>query len=195
VINQRPLIGEHDCSATFRDWYYLKEELTAFALQNGISAQGGKADIEARIAAYLDDVQPPQAMPKRPKSKFDWANAPLSLETKITDNVSFGPNFRRFMKQKIGKKFVCNSDFMDWVRTKSGATLADAITVWHALEARKTDPDFETTIRPHNQYNQFTRDFLKDNPSMTLTDCRRVWKLKRARAGTMVYETSDRDLV
>lgn len=41
-------------SKTFRDFYFLKEELVKFCKENGLPVSGGKIDITDRIAHYLD---------------------------------------------------------------------------------------------------------------------------------------------
>ena len=67
----------------------------------------------------------------KPKSRFNWAKSELTLTTEITDNISFGPNFRRFVKSKIGDNFTCNSDFMDWVKSSIGKTLKCSIEEYY----------------------------------------------------------------
>jgi Domain of unknown function (DUF6434)/SAP domain-containing new25 len=174
---------------------HLKSELVNFAKTNGIPFNGGKFDIEDRIAAFLDFQPLPPTKRRRPKSRFDWANSSLKLETLITDNISFGPNVRGFFKGRIGCAFVCNSDFMDWMREHVGASLSEAVAAWEMLEARKTDPDFQTRIRSHNQYNQFTRDILTANPQLSLSEVRKIWKAKRALPQPMSYKAQDLSLL
>jgi hypothetical protein len=137
----------------------------------------------------------PKLQKRRKISKFGWAKARLQLDTKITDNVSFGPNVRGFFANQIGPSFVCNSDFMDWVKEHVGASLAEAVQAWKMLEARKADPEFQTRIRSHNQYNQFTRDIIAANPGMSLADVRKIWKAKRALPKPMLYTEDDLKLI
>jgi hypothetical protein len=195
ATNLRPNIQDCNSSEEFRRWYYLKSELVDFAKTNGVPFQGSKFDIADRIAAILDLQPLPTAKRRRPQSRFDWANSPLKLDTVITDNISFGPNVRGFFKNQIGPAFVCNSDFMDWMREHIGATLSEAAAAWGVLEARKADPDFQTRIRSHNQYNQFTRDILAANPDLTLSDVRKIWKAKRALPQPMTYKPEDLGLL
>jgi len=133
----------------------------------------------------------------KPTSTFPWAQADLQLDTVITDNISFGPNVRNFLKPQIGKKFSCHSDFMDWVKSNTGKTLADAIQAWHALENRKNDPAFKRSIAKHNMMSQYVRDFLKDNSDCSFKDAVMYWKLKKklpTKDGFIVYESSDLNL-
>jgi hypothetical protein len=191
----RPDLFECTSSAEFRNWYYLRSELAAFAKASGLSTAGSKLDISTRIERHLDGKSPLPETTRRPGAGAGWARAQLTRATMITSTISFGPNFRRFMRQEIGDRFVCSSDFMDWCKSHSGKTLDDAIAAWHLLDSRRSQPAFRTYIRPGNQYNQFTRDFMRDNPGASLADCRRVWKLKRARPGSVAYSREDRKLI
>ena len=97
------------------------------------------------------------------------------------------------MKEQIGSKFVCHSDFMDWVKANVGKTLADAVRTWNELEDRKKDPNFKRNIAPQNMLAQYARDFFADNPDRTHADMMRCWKLKKAlpNQGRVLYEASD----
>ncbi len=122
----------------------------------------------------------------------------LTLQTIITSNVSFGPNFRNFIKLHVGNKFVCHSDFMHWVKGNTGNTLKDAVLIWYELENRKTDPDFKRTIAEHNMLAQYVRDFLKDNPGKKIKDVLAIWKIKKTQPmvnGFVRYKKADVKLI
>lgn len=190
----RPALNEITSAQEFRRWYWLKEELVAYCKRKGISTVGSKFEITDRIAEYLETGQIVKRTLHQPKrSSFNWAKAPLTLETVLTDDVTFGKNFRGFMQAQIGSKFVCHSDFMDWVKTNEGKTLADAINAWYELENRKQDPDFKRAIAPQNMLAQYTRDFFADNPGRTHAEMMHCWQRKKIlpNAGIVVYEASD----
>lgn len=56
-MTERPALSRETDSATFRSYYYLKEELVDFCRQNGIPTSGGKIEITERIARFLDTFQ------------------------------------------------------------------------------------------------------------------------------------------
>jgi len=159
---KRPSFESIQNGAEFNSWYWTKAEMVDICKAANLPHVGSKFQLRDRIMYALDNEGKTRAVikTKKPASTFNWAKAELSLDTPITDNVSFGPNFRRFMKSQIGKKFSCHSDFMDWVKSNVGKTLHDAVLSWEALEARKADPNFKRTIADHNMYNQYIRDFL-----------------------------------
>jgi len=195
----RPHFEEIKTGDEFNQWYWLKEEMVDICRRSGLPTHGRKFDLRDRIMFALDNKGKLKPASKKPTktSNFNWAKSELTLETLITDNVSFGPNFRRFMKEEIGNKFSCHSDFMDWVKANAGKTLDEAVKKWFELEARKQDPSFKRNIAKNNMLAQYTRDFLEDNPGKTLKDANRCWKLKKIRPtpdGFIRYERSDLNL-
>ncbi|MEM1197203.1 MAG: DUF6434 domain-containing protein [Pseudomonadota bacterium] len=130
----------------------------------------------------------------RRKSRFNWSNAELNEHTRITDNVSFGPNVRNWFKRRIGPAFVCHSDFMDWVRSNTGATLGDAIEAWYTLEKREAEPGFRHEIALCNNYLRYLRDARDDNPALSHEQAMECWhakKLRPASDGFVIYEKDD----
>ena len=52
--NNRPALSLNLNSKTFRDFYYLKEELIEFCRDNNLPVSGGKIEITERIAYFLE---------------------------------------------------------------------------------------------------------------------------------------------
>jgi Domain of unknown function (DUF6434)/SAP domain-containing new25 len=193
---ERPLFIDIKTSVEFKRWYWLKDELVTICKAAKLPYDGGKFTLRDRIIYALDNggaIMPTEKKAK-PQSRFNWANANLTLETVITDSVSFGPNFRRFLTQHIGNQFVCHSDFMDWVKINAGKTLQDAVLAWQDLEDRKNDPNFKRTIAEHNMLAQYVRDFLDDNVDKKLKDALKMWQIKKqmpTETGFVRYEKTD----
>jgi len=192
----RPDFSEISSGKEFNSWYWLKEELVEICKQAQLPYTGRKFELRDRIMLKLDypDRDLPKLRKKKPASSFKWSKADLQLDTKITDSISFGPNFRNFMKSQIGQKFSCHSDFMDWVKSNPGKTLEDAVLIWHELEDRKKNPDFQRVIAKNNMLAQYVRDFLEDNKKKQLKDALHFWNLKKQMptpTGFIVYEKAD----
>ncbi|QLG44842.1 DUF6434 domain-containing protein [Costertonia aggregata] len=195
----RPDFSEITSAKEFNQWYWLKQELVDICKRSGIPSTGRKFELRDRIAFALENPGKPLEVVQKRKtvSKFNWSKAELGLKTIITDNVSFGPNFRNFMKSRIGTKFSCHGDFMHWVRKNEGKTLEDAIAIWHELEDRKKSPDFKRTIAKNNMLAQYVRDFLADNPNETLKNALHFWNLKKklpTPTGFITYQRTDLEL-
>ncbi|MEM6372300.1 MAG: DUF6434 domain-containing protein [Pseudomonadota bacterium] len=172
----RPDIATISDGAELRRWYWRKDELVAHARDLGVKTTGGKFLILDRIAHCLDSGETafPGDVKQTVTSRFDWHAAPLSDDTVITDSYRNTQNVRRYFKSRLGDGFTFNIAFMDWMKANCGQTLADACAAYTRI---KTAPG-RTNIRDHNQFNQYTRDFLADNPDLGLEDVRRVWALK-----------------
>ena len=57
----RPQLSKNLDPNTFRNFYYLKEELVAFCKKQGLPAGGGKLELTERIACYLSTGEAPPA--------------------------------------------------------------------------------------------------------------------------------------
>ena len=73
-MNDRPVLDRNLDSKTFRDYYYLKEELVSFCRENGIPVSGGKIEITDRIAYFLDTgkILPAPAERKKPQQSLSF---------------------------------------------------------------------------------------------------------------------------
>lgn len=193
----RPSISTITTGAELRRWYWLKSELTEAARQSGLKVSGAKFTILDRIAHFLDTGErdlPRAPRPKRSKS-FDWHSAPLSNDTLITQDYRNTQNVRRYFISEVGNGFKFNIAFMEWINSNTGKSLGDAVNVFIAQKLAAKDTP--SVIKPHNQFNQYTRDFMADNPASSLNEVRRVWELKRAlpsEDGRHRYDLSDLDL-
>ena len=192
----RPDIASIKTGKELRRWYWRKDELVAHARTLGLKYSAGKFAILDRIAHFLDtgEKQHPNEKTKRIRSKFDWHSEPLSRDTVITDSYKNTQNVRRFFRSALGDDFKFNIAFMEWMRTNTGKTLNDACSAYQSLREQAQTPGFRTKIKDHNQLNQYTRDFLDDNPDLGMDDVRRIWALKIQRpskSGRHIYHRDD----
>ena len=152
----RPDFSRDLSADEFERWYWPVSILKAACESLGVPSAGLKSDLRKRVAFALRNPGAPLPTPNKnkAKSRFKWAKADLTLQTEITDSISFGPNVRNFFKAEIGKGFVCHGDFMAWVKANAGSTLQDAVDAWYVLEARKLDPEFRREIASCINYLQ-----------------------------------------
>ncbi len=192
----RPEIETVTNSGELRRWYWTKDELLTECRRLELRVSGGKFRLLDRIAHFHDTGERAFPGDKKAKatSKFDWHSADLTLETVITDSYKNSQNVRRFFKAHVGDHFKFNIASMAWMKSNVGRTLADAVEAIKALEEEASKPGFQSKIAAHNQFNQYTRDFLADNPEMGMKDVRHFWALKRAlpsEDGRHRYDPSD----
>lgn len=194
-LSDRPEIADCANAAQFREWYYLKEELVAFAREKSLRTTGGKFEIADRIAHWLDTGEAPvEAKAPKATSKFDWHSEVLTPETRLTDSYKNTQNVRRFMQEHVGPSFKFSIPLMDWAKANTGATLAEfaqeARRVAEAKKAGAKIPD-----QPHNQFNAYTRAYFAHVPDGSMDEVRRLWALRRKRKGPYVFARSDLDLL
>lgn len=185
-MGKRPELDRNLDSATFREYYFLKEELLDFCRKNGLPTSGGKIELTDRIAHFLDTGE----ILKSPKLRVKAV--PIDF---ITENMRIEPNFvcsenhRMFFKKHIGSGFSFNVAFQNWLRENTGKTYRDAIDAYFRIfEEQKKG---KTTIGRQFEYNTYIRDFFTDNPGKTLTEAIKCWNYKKRLKGHNRYEKND----
>ena len=197
--DSRPDISSIKSGAELRRWYWRKDELIEHARRLKLKTTSGKFVILDRIAHFLDtgNTELPGDKSVRPTSDFDWHKENLTDQTIITDSYKNSQNVRRYFKSRIGEGFKFNIAFMEWMKANVGLTLKDACLAYAENQRASKSPGFVTRIKDHNQFNQYTRDFLEDNPTLRMDDVRRIWALKiklPSETGRHVYDRSDLSL-
>ena len=185
-MTERPVLDRHLDSKTFRDFYYLKEELIDFCRNNSLPTSGGKIEIANRIAYFLDTgkILSAEAAKKRAAVISN-----IYEDTKIESNFICSEKHRAFFKEHIGKSFSFNVAFQKWLKSNEGKTYKEAITAYfQIMEDRKKGV---TVIDKQFEYNTYTRDFFADNKGKSLEEAIKCWKYKKQLQGHNRYERSD----
>ena len=187
-MGSRPELTRSLDSRTFREYYYLKEELAAFCRSNHLPASGGKQELTERIACFLENGEVRQPAAKR-MTAHKKANSGITRESIIEEGFACTETHRAFFREEIGNSFSFNVRFQQWLKANAGKTYADAITAYHEIrEAKKAG---KSAIGKQFEYNTYIRDFFADNPGRTLEDAIRCWKYKKSLKGHNRYERSD----
>lgn len=183
---KRPALDKTLDSRSFRNFYYLKEELTDFCRNNGLPVSGGKMELTDRIARFLDSGEVMPALPPRKKAA---AVTDVCVDTLIEANFVCSERHRAFFKAHIGSGFSFNVAFQKWLKANAGKTYGDAIMAYrHILEDKKKG---KTSIDKQFEYNTYIRDFFADNQGKSLADAIACWKYKKQLPGHNRYERSD----
>ena len=197
TASERPAIESCLRGEDLRQWYWRKTELVDYARSLALPTTGAKFELLERIAHFLDTGETLRPRRRAVTSRFDWSRAQLTPQTVITDSYRNTQNVRRFFQGHCGAGFTFSIAFMEWMRENVGKTLLDACDAYRALRAAASQAVHRTSIKAHNQFNQYMRDFLDDNPELGVDDVRRVWALKTQTAsanGRHTYEPADLEL-
>ena len=160
---------------TFRNFYYLKEELVDFCRKNNLPTSGGKLELTDRIATFLDTGNVMISRKVSKKSTLDIGE--LTEQTIIENNFVCSERHRAFFKEKIGKSFSFNVQFQKWLKSNSGKTYKDAIEAYYLILEEKKQG--KTAIDKQFEYNTYIRDFFDENKGKSLDDAIICWKYKK----------------
>ncbi len=185
-MEERPILDNNIDSKTFRDYYYLKEELINFCRKNDLQTTGGKLELTERIANFLDTGKRTYQIHTTRKTKnIDR----ITLDTIIEENFVCSEKHRAFYKEQIGKNFSFNVPFQKWLKSNSGKTYRASIAAYYQiLEDRKKN---KATIDKQFEYNTYIRDFFNDNKDKNLKQAIKCWNYKKSLKGNNKYEKKD----
>ena len=186
-MGERPELKIGLKGETFRNFYYLKEELVDFCRKNDLPTSGGKLELTDRIATFLDTGNVMISRKVSKKSTLDIRE--LTGQTIIENNFVCSERHRAFFKEKIGKSFSFNVQFQKWLKSHSGKTYKDAIEAYYLILEEKKQG--KTAIDKQFEYNTYIRDFFEENKGMSLDDAITCWKYKKSLQGHNRYEKSD----
>ncbi|WP_404321018.1 hypothetical protein [Arthrobacter luteolus] len=172
---ERPALSPSLGPAEFRRWYWLKEELQAFARTQEISAAGSKEQLAERIAAFLSGapLPPPAARPHVSRQRLV---PPLTIHTVIPAGHPCSQVLREFFVNALGPGFRFDAPMREFFAANDGtATLAAALDHWHATRDTAARP-----ISPQFELNRFSRDWHAAHPGGSRDQMIQAWKAYRA---------------
>ena len=201
LIEARPSLSADMKIADLRNYYWLKEELVVFARQLGISANGKKLEILARIEIFLNtgqtgkpEVRQEDAARTIRKQKKRDSDAPLTLDTPMI-NFKSDQATRQFFESVIGPHFHFTAHMGDFMREHEGTTLTygDLVREWEAEHERRKNATYRPPIMKSCEYNQFIRDFFADeqNRGKKLGDAIAAWNEVKHKPGARIYTRSE----
>ena len=192
-MSDRPALDKSLDGKTFREWYWLKEELVDFCRENGLPASGGKTELTDRIALFLDTGEVKKSSPREGRTGSRKTVSDITLESIIKPDFVCSEKHRAFFKEQIGNSFSFNVAFQKWLKANAGRTYADAVTAYH--EIRKNAAGGRKRIDRQFEYNTYIRDFFEHNKGRSLDDAIRCWKYKKSLPGHNRYEDSDLEVL
>ncbi|MEP9405768.1 DUF6434 domain-containing protein [Peribacillus frigoritolerans] len=188
----RPNLSKDISIESFKDFYWLKEELQTFCRENGISSTGSKIEISDRIETFLRTGEIKNPIRKTKINRTVESQVHLSLDTVITENHRCSQDVRAFFETVI-PKYHFSTYIQNYFKSNVGKTYRDAVDAWYEEEERKKDPTFKKKIAPQFEYNQFTSDFFADpkNQGKSRTEAIEAWNKIKKLPGSNKYEPNN----
>ncbi|PLS15435.1 cytoplasmic protein [Bacillus sp. M6-12] len=177
---------------SFKNFYWLKEELQSFCRENLISASGSKIEISNRIETFLRIGEIKRPTRKSKVNKKMEPQVDLSLDTVIAENHRCSQNVRAFFKTVI-PKFHFSTYIQNYFKNNVGKTYRDVVDAWYEEEERKKDPSYQKNIAPQFEYNQFIRDFFSDtkNQGKSRKEAIESWNKIKKLPGSNKYTSNN----
>ncbi len=188
-MSERPMLSTELECGKFLEYYYLKEELTGFCRENGISTAGGKQDITKRVAHFLKTGERLSASVK--KTNHAGNADELTLDSIIDNNFVCSEKHRQFFESVIGSGFSFNVVFQKYLKANAEKTYSDAVNAWYKIREDKKNNKGTSKIESQFEYNTYIRDFFNDNKDRPLKEAVKCWKYKKSQAGHNRYERQD----
>jgi len=184
-MKKRPELTQHTTVSEFEDFYWLKKELVIFCRAHDISADGGKIAIADRIKLFLTTgikIQPTS----RTACKITYdSDKGISHNTPVIYYKNDAKT-RSFFVSQIGKKFKFNPYLRSFAKKQNSGELTYGDLVKGYQESLRNP---NKTIDKQFEYNQFQRDFYKNNPKKSRTECNQAWQLIKQAPGGSTYKT------
>jgi hypothetical protein len=185
---KRPELTKAISSNIFKSYYWNKKELVGFCLAHGLVANGSKFELAERINIYLRTGI--AINPAAVKRCGKWDNAqPITLTTPVI-NYKNDAKTKEFFVSQIRSKFHFNDYLRSFAKTPDldgSITYADLVAGWYKAEdAKKTLPQ-KAPIGKQFQFNQFQRDFYRNEIGKSRQQCLDAWKLVRSAPGNATY--------
>nr|WP_144926635.1 DUF6434 domain-containing protein [Paenibacillus bovis] len=186
----RPYLTKDISVESFRDYYWLKEELQLFCRENEMSTSGSKIEISDRIETFLLTGEIIKPIRKSRVHKNKEPQTDLSLDTVITENHRCSQDVRAFFKTVI-PKFHFSTFIQNYFKNNVGKTYRDVVNAWYEEEEHKKDPSYKKKIAPQFEYNQFIRDFFADpkNQGKSREEAIEAWNEIKKLPGSNKYES------
>ena len=184
----RPNLTKEIRVESFKEFYWLKEELQAFCREHGLSASGSKIEIANRIEIFLETGERTKTTRKSNGNKNIGPQLELSLDTVITENHRCSQDVRSFFKTVI-PKYHFSTYIQNYFKNNVGKRYRDVVEAWYEEEERKKDPSYKKNIAPQFEYNQFIRDFFADpqNEGKSRKESIEAWNEIKKRPGSNQY--------
>jgi len=189
----RPELNRDIKPEEFLNYYWLKSELSEFCKKHDIPKNGSKEELTKRILHFIKTGKILKGEPKRTENK-NVISGEITIYSIVQKGYKNDEKNRNFFKSVIGDHFKFNVPFMKWMKENHGKTYGEAIEEWLRIyQEKKSGKKYD--ISPQFEYNQYTREFFKENPKLTRADAIKCWKYKKSIPGNNKYENTDLEIL
>ena len=187
---RRPKLTPRISVSNFKSFYWLKEELVAFAREHGLGVGGKKLEIAGRIERFLKTGKRP-ATRRRMRPRGRDSGAGITCSTRVDGWVCDAAT-RAFFEAECGPgfHFTVALNRMGKAAKGKGLTYGDLVDAWRAEKERRKDPNYKPRLGKAGEYNRYVRAFFADprNAGKALEDAVAGWNRVKNVRGPRVYD-------
>jgi hypothetical protein len=173
MVETRPALTGDLSSTELMRWYWLRSELADLARSLGVSANGSKQELTARLVTSLDGGTP--AVDSRRPAPSSPLVEPLTTATRIPAGQRCTQQLRHFFAGIVGPRFRFDAAMRDFIAAGAGQTLGDAVEHWNNTRSRS-----RPEIGAQFELNRFARDWHQIHPGGSREQARQAWSAHRA---------------
>ena len=186
---RRPVLRPEISLSDFKNYYWMKADLIAFARRLGVPTDGYKPELVRRIERRLRGLPTaPEHARRQPRTSRD-SDRPLRRATPVVHYKS-DDKTRAFFEAEIGPHFHFTYRLNQFRLTHEHLTYGDLIDEWVAEYERRKSPGYKAPIASQGEYNQYIRDFFADrrNRGKAFSDAVASWNAAKRRRGDRRYK-------
>lgn len=183
-MGKRPILSKITNVFDFKNYYWDKQELITFCRQNKIPAEGGKIELAERIEFFLSSGGKITQTYKKSDKIFYDSDQNITVNTPVI-HYKNDAKTRDFFISQIGGTFKFNFYLRAFAKQENNGDLTYGDLVQGYKDSLKNK---KTTIDKQFEYNQFQRDFHKNNSNKTRLECNQAWKLLKQAPGGSTYK-------
>ena len=187
-MGRRPTLKPGMKIDDFRELYWMKADLVAFARRLGLVTHGYKPELVKRIERRLRGLADASERPRELSAPRD-SERPLRRSTRVV-NYKSDDKTRAFFTSHIGPHFHFTSRLNQYRLARKSLTYGDLIDEWIVEHERRKRPGYKAPLLSHGEYNRHIRDFFADkrNQGKKFQDAVNSWKAAKQRRGDRRYK-------
>jgi len=190
---RKPVLHAGLTPQEFQSYYWMKDQLVAFARSLGLATHGYKPELSARIERKLCGLQDLAGPRRVSTARARDSDSPLTRKTRVA-NYKSDAGTRAFFKQQIGPNFHFTYHLNQYRLRRRNLTYGDLVDEWLAEQKKRRSGKYVAPIAAHGKYNRFIREFFADpaNKGQSLQEAAAAWLAVKNKRGGPRYVAKSR---
>jgi hypothetical protein len=198
LLMKRPKLTKNIDIKTFLDYYWLKSELIQFCKIYKLNTTGNKFDLLKRVQYFIETGNKNKTISKTNSLKYKQDSLNKLDKNSLVLNYKNDKKTREFFIKEIGSHFRFNDYLRSFnnriIDINNKITYGDLIQGWITYENEKKSLNIEKVIGKQFEYNQFMRDFFKNEKGKNRQEAIEAWNFVKSLPGKRDYDSYKKKL-